>query len=380
MTKGLAWKKDSLRQNADEDNYSDDGSVYTAEPEDSSYQWEHDEDYMDTTSDYSPQEAEFQDAMDMESIEDDEWRPHGLETIEEEDEEQYSEMSTSPTNLTPPSALTELPPATPTTPYEAGTWQAVAEETTIDIEMEKEEPPRFEGSAWRTGAKIVDSDEDTPPRSPETPVSDGSAPFTPSREDLESVHDMAEEIEDLSIQEPRGWQPHAMEIDHLNIHSERPVLHIEIPQEDADYPTPHSSSASEASERRTTPSSELLWKDTNEEGSDEKDPDDMDTSSDIDQSTAAELEPEISREEQRWEEVQTQQLGQIEPHGEEAIRPNLSPGLSPLSPDHPLLAPPPLQGSKWYNNPLLYKPLDLSYHPPVYNKPCPQSETPESPS
>ena len=100
-----------------------------------------------------------------------------METIEEEEEEQYSEMSTSPTNLTPSSALTELPPATPTT-YEAGAWQAVAEETTIDIEMEKEEPLRFEGSAWQTGAKIVDSDEDPPPRSPKTPVSDGSAPFT----------------------------------------------------------------------------------------------------------------------------------------------------------------------------------------------------------
>ena len=70
MTKGLAWKKDSLHQNADKDHDSDNGSVYTLEPEDTSYQ-NANEDYMDTSLDYSPEEEEFQDAMDLDSISED---------------------------------------------------------------------------------------------------------------------------------------------------------------------------------------------------------------------------------------------------------------------------------------------------------------------
>ena len=62
-------------------------------------------------------------------------------------------------------------------------------------------------------------------------------------------------------------------------------------------------------------------------------------------------------------EIQTPQIGQTEPTEERLIRLSPSPGLSPLFPDHPLLILSPLEGSKWYNNLLLYKPLDLSYQP-----------------
>lgn len=112
MTKGLAWKKDSLRQNADEDDESEEGSVHTPEPEDTSYQ-NADEDYMDEGSDYSPDGEVYEDAMDLDSA-DGEWRKGPLSPVfeenEEEEEETDSEMSYSPTRLTPSSAPTEQTP------------------------------------------------------------------------------------------------------------------------------------------------------------------------------------------------------------------------------------------------------------------------------
>ena len=78
-----------------------------------------DEDYIDIGLDYSSEE-EFQDTMDLESIpKDNKWNPYSLETVEGE-EDQYSEISISLTDITPSSAPMEPTPPIPKFPHGSG--------------------------------------------------------------------------------------------------------------------------------------------------------------------------------------------------------------------------------------------------------------------